>query len=359
MLLEELLDTTKAADASDLHLVPGLPPTLRIAGELTPHGNAPLEAEALRQMLLPHLTEEELYRVSSGQGDVRKTVRHNNSRFLFHVFCSQGDLTASMRAVPTNTPTLEMLNLGSEKMPVFAGITTLLRGLVLVTGHMGSGKTTLCAAFIEEINRNRSERIITVEDPIEYEFHSKKSLVSQRGVGEDVPSFEYGLRSTFAEDPDVILISEARNLETMAIALSLAETGHLVFITMHMGSASQAVKRLIESYPEGQREEIRRTFASVLQAVVAQRLHPRASGKGRVPSHEVLLNTPRVRQMIAEGQTDLRVAIEAGRPQGMQTMDDSLVRLFEAGEISYETAWLHLEDKERIRRPEATNTKAE
>jgi twitching motility protein PilT len=223
----------------------------------------------------------------------------------------------------------------------------------VVTGPTGSGKTTTCAGMIETINRSRAERILTVEDPIEYEFQPKQSLITQRAVGQDVTDFPAGLRSALREDPDVLYVSELRDLETLSLTLSLADTGHLVFTTLNVPSASAAVQRLVDAFPEAQRGAIRGLLARNLMAVVAQRIVPRLHQPGRVPVNEILIGTPRVRQMILEGHTDLTVAIEAGRDQGMQTMDDALVRLFERGVISHNEAWSHLLDRDRIRPEQA------
>jgi twitching motility protein PilT len=309
-----------------------------------------LTAETVANLVLPHLSTTEQERVLSGLGDVDKTIRHNTSRYRVHAFREQGRVAASIQLVPDRVPTLEETRCGPDKMPVFQKIINQKSGLVIVTGLSGSGKSTMLGAIIEEINRTRDARILLLTDPDDYVFESKQSQITQRTVGEDVPDTACGLRSAFREDVNVIYAGEAQDLTAVALALALAETGHLVFMLMNMGSVSAAIARLIESYPETQQAEIRRNLAATLTAVVAQRLLVRAGGKGRVPAHEVLLSSPHVRRMIADGQTDLRVAIEAGRSDGMQMMDDSLAHRYENGEIDYETAWAQLEDKERIKR---------
>jgi twitching motility protein PilT len=360
MELTDLLNQLTAANGTDLHLVANQPPVFRLGGELTRQTDLPiLDAASLEALLRPHLTEAQQASLEHGRQDVEKTLRIGSSRFRLHVFYERGNLAACARVVPTQVPTLDQLGMGKEDLPVLQEILRNPRGLVLVTGVTGSGKSTTIAAMIEEINRTRAERILTIEDPIEYEFESKQSLISQRTVGEDVPNFTFALRSAFREDPDVLLVGETRDLETMALTLALAETGHLVFSVLHLGSASAAVERLIESYPESQQPVIRRSVAQNLVAVIAQRLllrhdNPSKPPRRRIPANEIMVVTPRIRRMILEGQKDLSVAIEAGREEGMQTMDDSLTRLYERGIISFETAWMHLEDKDRIKKDAAT-----
>lgn len=350
MTLNTLMDELAQQRGSDLHLVVGEPPIFRVVGTLIrrPEG-AIRDNEAMEALLLPHLTEAQ--RASLQQGnDVEKSLRLEKNRFKMTIFQERGNLSASIRVIPTHVPTLTELGFTKNDHATLYKLTELKRGLVIVSGATGSGKSTTIAALIEEINQRRAERILTVEDPIEYVFENKKSVITQRNVGEDVPDFAYGLRSAFRSDPDVLMIGETRDLETMALALSLAETGHLIYSTLHVTTASGAIQRIIDSFPEQQQPVIRQMVAANLQAVVAQRLLPRASGTGRVAVHEILLNTPRVRQMIADGHSDLTVAIEAGRDLGMRTMDDDLIRLVEDGTISMEAAWFHLQDKERLPR---------
>lgn len=354
MTLNALLDKLATQKGSDLHLVVGQPPVLRVEGQLVRCPEGPiLDHLAMESLLFPHLTEAQRTLLEQGQ-DIEKTLRVEQNRFRFHVFHERGNLAASLRMIPTRVPTLEELGLTHGPYAVFQKLTELKRGLIIVTGPTGSGKSTTVSAMVEEINRQRAERIITIEDPIVFEFESKQSVVSQRTVGEDVPNFPYGLRSAMREDPDVLLIGETRDPETMVLTLTLAETGHLVFSTLHVNTASEAVQRLIEAFPESHQPVIRRLVATNLQAVVAQKLLPRADRPGRVAVHEILLGTPRIRRMIAEGQHDLTVGIEAGRNLGMRTMDDDLVRLAEQGIISHEVAWFCLEDKERLQRKENT-----
>jgi len=348
MTLNALMDELAQQRGSDLHLVVGEPPVFRVVGSLIRRPDGPiLDNEEMESLLLPHMTDAQ--RLSLQQGnDVEKSLHLEKNRFKMTVFHERGNLAASIRVIPTHVPTMAELGFAREDHATLYKLTELKRGLVIVSGPTGSGKSTTVAGMIEEINQQRAERIFTVEDPIEYVFENQKSVITQRTVGEDVPTFAQGLRSAFRSDPDVLLIGETRDLETIALSLSLAETGHLVFSTLHVTTASGAIQRIIDAFPEQQQPVIRQMVATNLQAVVAQRLIPRASGAGRVAAHEILLSTPRVRQMIADGHSDLTVAIEAGRDIGMHTMDDDLIRLVENGTITPDAAWFHLQDKERL-----------
>lgn len=350
MTLNILMKELAQQVGSDLHLVVGEPPVFRVSGELIRRPEGPiLDNAEMESLLLPHVTEAQ--RASLQQGnDIERSLSLENNRFKMTIFHERGNLAASLRVIPVHVPTMSELGFTKEDHATLYNLTKTRRGLVIISGPTGSGKSTTIASMIEEINQQRAERILTIEDPIEYVFESKKSIITQRNVGEDVPNFAYGLRSAFRSDPDVLLIGETRDLETMMIALSLAETGHLVFSTLHTTTASGAIQRIIDSFPEQQQPVIRQMLATNLSAVVAQRLLPRASLTERVAVQEIILSTPRVRQMIAEGHNDLTVAIEAGRDVGMHTMDDDLVRLVENGTISANTAWFHLQDKERLPR---------
>ena len=344
MLLSELIDRK----GSDLHLVAGQPPVFRIQGELVRGEGAPLDEATLSALLMSPLSEEQQTLLLTHRQDIEVSLNHRGRLYRHHVFREHGRLAAAIRPVPQEPPTLEMLYPDPEGVGgVLRTLSQLPRGLVLVTGPSGSGKATTSAALLETINREQSRRIVTLEDPIEYEFVSKKSLITQRCVGQDVASYELGALSAFREDMDVILINELRDLETVQLAFALAESGHLVIAMLHLENASDAIRRLIEIFPEP-RDLIRRTVARNLAAVVAQRLLPRADRPGRVAANEILISTPRIQRMITENSTELNVAIEAGRDAGMQTMDDSILALYRQGILSYETTWTHIEDHERL-----------
>ena len=344
MLLGELAER----EGSDLHLVAGQPPVFRIDGALVRREGEALEEEALTTLLLAPLSEEQKTRLVSGRQDVEVSLRREGRSYRYYLYRERGRLAGTIRSVPQDPPPLELLYPDTHGIRgALEALTELPRGLVLVTGPTGSGRNTTCAALLERINQSLPRRILTLEDPIEYEMVSKKSLITQRSIGQDVASFREGALSAFREDVDVILISEMRDLETIQYALALAESGHLVFSTLHLERATDAVRRLIEVFPEP-RDLIRRTVARNLAAVIAQRLLPRADKPGRVAVNEVLLGTPQIRRMIAENAADLTLGIEAGRDAGMQTMDDSILRCYRQGILSYETAWTYIEDHERL-----------
>ena len=352
MELSELLAHMRAAQASDLHLVVGQKPVFRVAGRFERRDQDPvLDAHAMEALVMPHLSERHRQTLAEARRDADLTVSEGGRRFRMHVLRDRNGLAAALRAVPNRVPTLDELEIGESSGLPLANLTKLTRGLVVVTGPTGSGKSTLCAAMLEEINRTRAERIVTVEDPIEYEFESKLSLISQRSVGEDISDYPAGLRAALYMDPDVIYVDRLRDLETTMLALSLAETGHLVFVTLSVPTVSEAVQRIADSFPEGQRPVIRDMLSRNLQAVVAQMLLPRAGGAGRVPAHEILIGAPRVRQLVAAGVTDFGLAMEAGRGVGMQTFDDALLSLYARGAISQQIAVSRMSDRGRMPAP--------
>ena len=348
MTMNELLAELSTQRGSDLHLVVGQPPVFRIAGKLIRRTDGPvLDTEAMESLVFSNLTDAQRGILEQGQ-DVERTLNVEKNRYRFQIFHERGNLAASIRVIPNHVHTLTELGLTREEYAVLYDLVGLSRGLIVIAGPTGSGKSTTIAAMLEEINQHQAQRIITIEDPIEYEFESKESLISQRNVGEDVPGFPYGLRSAMHEDPDVLMVGETRDLETMLMTLTMAETGHLVFTTLPVNTASEAIERLITAWPDYQQPVIRRMVATNLQAVVVQQLLPRANGTGRVPVLEIMTGSQRVRQMIAGGHTDLTVAIEAGRSSGMQTLDDDIMRLVEKGTITTEVAWFRLQDKSRL-----------
>lgn len=342
ILFSELIER----QASDIHLVVGQPPVYRIDGALTRREGEALTEEDIRAILLPHLNEMQRAAVSERRLPVEFTLHAQDRNWRGQVFCERGRLGATLRPVPRSVPTLEMLGFGEDS--ILRTIIRSPRGLVIVTGPTGSGKTTTIAAMIETINATTPARIFTIEDPIEYEFESRQSVITQHQVGFDVESFRQGLLMAFRADLDVAYLGEVRDLETLQLTFTLAETGHLVLFTVHCENASQTVARLMDVFPAEQQGWVRRQLARNLVAIVAQRLLPRADRRGRVAANEILTATPRIRRMIAEGQTDLTIAIEAGRDQGMQTMDDAVLAHYRSGTISRETAWCNVENLERL-----------
>jgi twitching motility protein PilT len=349
MELNTLLTELTERDGSDLHLVVGQPPVFRIHGDLVRREGETLDEATMAALLRPHLRDADWETVTEQRTDMETSLRANDRAFRFHVFRERGRLGAAIRTVPQEIPTLDDLygEVQEGLRATLERISQLPRGLVIVTGPTGSGKTTTCYAMLETINRTAARRIIVLEEHLSYEFTSKQSLVTQRSIGDDIAGYEQGAFWAFHEDLDVIYISEMRTLDTVQYALALAETGHLVIVTLHVQTVSEAVARLIDVFPSP-RDLIRRQLARNVAAVIAQQLVPRGDRPGRVALNEVLLATPRIRQMIEQGHDDLLLAIEANRDQGMQTMDDSIVQAYQAGLISYDTAWTRLTDTERL-----------
>jgi twitching motility protein PilT len=328
--IQEILAEAVRKGASDVHLTVGLPPVFRRHGKLEPQGQwSPLTAavtEALVREILGNRWEEFKERKEL---DLAYSVA-GLGRFRVNVFYQRGSVGAAIRLVGEVIRSLDELGLP----PVVGELADQPHGLVLVTGPTGSGKTTTLAAMIDRINEQRSCHIITLEDPIEYLHQHKKSVVNQREIGSDSLSFVSALRAALRQDPDVILVGEMRDLETVATAITAAETGHLVLATLHTGSAVQSIDRIIDVFPPHQQNQIRIQLADTLAGVITQQLLPRTDGKGRVVAAEILIATPAVRNLIREGKTHQIVSLmQTGSRFGMQTMEMSLRRLGETGII--------------------------
>jgi twitching motility protein PilT len=347
MELKSLLATLLKHNSSDLHLVTGQPPIFRTDGSLKRQDGEALTDTEIEGLLFPYLAPEQQQTLREAKQGVDITIRENGRAFRCQAFLERGRLGASIRVIPLGPPSLEDLELLELMQPILQS----KPGLVLVTGHSGSGKSVTSAAILETLNRTVERRIFTLEDPIEYELVSKKCVITQHAVGEDVASYEQGARMVLRADPDIVFIGEMRTLEALSWAMMLADTGHLVFTILHTANATETLRRIIDAFPEPQQDHIRRTLARTLAAIISQRLLPRANRPGRVAANEILLATPPIRRMIAEGQTDVTMAIAAGRDQGMQTMDDSVLAHYRNGTISYDTAWYTLSDRERLGRP--------
>lgn len=348
MELADLLRTAVEKGASDLHLTSGRPPVLRINGELSfIHDRPVLERETITGLLEPVLTaerREELGR--NGQVDFSYGLP-GLGRFRVNVFRQRSTVSAVMRLIPHEIPPIDRLGL-PEAVKDFAEKT---RGMVLITGPTGSGKSTTLASLIDIINTNRSCHIITLEDPIEYLHHHKKSLINQREIGTDTVSFAGALRATLREDPDVILVGEMRDFETIQTALTAAETGHLVFATLHTNDATQTVDRIIDVFPPHQQSQIRVQLSLTLQGIVSQQLLPRADIPGRTLACEILAVTSAVRNIIREGKTyQLPTVMQTGGKLGMQTMDRSLQTLYRQRMITIQEALLRASDPEEFKR---------
>lgn len=348
--IEILLEEVVKKKGSDLHLQVGLPPMLRIDGSLVPVAGAEaLTDESVETLIFAILDEDQKQILLKDKEFDFSFAFGDLGRFRVNAFHERGNLAAAMRLIPNEILTIEQLGL-PQIVNKFADYP---RGLVLVTGPTGSGKSTTLAAMLHKINQERSEHIITIEDPIEYTHRSKKSVIVQREVHYDTYSFSAALRSALREDPDVVLIGEMRDLETIASAITIAETGHLVLATLHTNSAAQSIDRMIDVFPPHQQPQIRSQLSNILMAIASQRLVP-AIGGGRIAAAEILVATPAVRNIIREGKThQLEAVIQTGAEFGMQSMDKTLVGLIHNGTITYDEARnvaVDLEELDRLMR---------
>lgn len=345
--IELLLEEVVKRKASDLHFAVGLAPILRVDGTLTPLTNiAPLDEKTTETLIFSLLDDDQKQILLRDKEFDFSFAFGDLGRFRVNAFHERGNLAAAMRLIPNQIKTIKELGLP----PVIEKFSEYPRGLVLVTGPTGSGKSTTLAALIDKINTDKASHIITVEDPIEYTHKSKKSLVVQREVHYDTFSFSAALRSSLREDPDVVMIGEMRDLETIAAAITIAETGHLVFATLHTNSASQSIDRIIDVFPPHQQPQIRAQLGNILMAIGSQRLVP-ALGGGRVPAVEIMIATPAVRNIIREGKNyQLEAVIQTGAEYGMQSMDKTLINLIHSGTISYDEARNYAVDLEELDR---------
>ncbi|HEX8226627.1 MAG TPA: type IV pilus twitching motility protein PilT [Candidatus Saccharimonadales bacterium] len=333
--IEILLEEVIKRKASDLHLQVGLPPMIRVDGALMaiPQVDA-LTDETVETLIFSILDEDQKQILLKDKEFDFSFAFGDLGRFRVNAFHERGNLAAALRLITNEILTIEQLGLP----PIVNKFADYPRGLVLVTGPTGSGKSTTLAAMIHKINSERSAHIITIEDPIEYTHRSIKSVIVQREVHYDTYSFSAALRSALREDPDVVLVGEMRDLETIASAITIAETGHLVFATLHTNSAAQSIDRMIDVFPPHQQPQIRSQLSNILTAIVSQRLVPTIGG-GRVASAEIMVATPAVRNIIREGKThQLDAVIQTGAEFGMQSMDKTLVNLIHAGTITYDEA---------------------
>lgn len=329
MEITQLLAFSLQNKASDLHLSTGNPPIVRVDGELRRLKAESLTSEAIQSMIYSVMTEDQRTEYEREQELDFAISFGEKSRFRVNAFINRKGNAAVFRTIPTDIPTMRDLELPA----VMRRLSELEKGLVLVTGPTGSGKSTTLAAMINHINLTMAKHILTIEDPVEFYHHSKKSLVNHREVGNDTHSFAKALRSALREDPDVILVGEMRDYETISLALTAAETGHLVFGTLHSNSAAKTIDRIIDACPAGEKEMVRAMLSGSLQGVIAQTLLRRANG-GRVAAHEILVGTNAVRNLIRENQlAQLFSMIQVGSRYGMQTMTDSVNSLLEQGVI--------------------------
>jgi twitching motility protein PilT len=344
----EILLEVVRSKASDLHLTAGAPPMLRLRGALVPVEDTPrLTAADTREIIYAVLNSSQRQRLESEwQIDFAYSIP-GHARFRVNAYFQRGTLGAAFRLIPAETVPIERLGLP----PVIRDFARKPRGLVLITGPTGSGKSTTLASLINEINETRDEHIMTIEDPIEFLHSHKRCIVNQRELGGDAQSFALALKSALRQDPDVILVGEMRDMETIATALTAAETGHLVFATLHTQDTPQTIDRIIDVFPPAQQGQVRAQLAIGLQGIATQTLVKTADGKGRTVAAEVLVPTPGVRNLIREGKThQIYSLIQTGAAHGMQTMDASLAGLVRAGRITLEVAESRSSNVEEMRR---------
>jgi twitching motility protein PilT len=333
--LDDMLSQTVLASASDLHLVAGCSPMIRINGELDKLNDDILQNDDMDPLLRSILNDEQYQHVVENRELDLAYPLKDISRFRVNMCFERDHLSGSFRAIPSTPPKLEEMEL-----PKFVTeLTQKPRGLVLVTGPTGCGKSTTLAAMIDYINRNNKLRIVTIEDPIEFVHRSQQSIITQREVGRDTKSEQNALRSALRQDPDVILVGEMRDLETIKLAMSAAETGHLVFGTLHVTSAPESINRIIDVFPVEQQEQVRVQLGGTFEAVLTQCLIPRSSGSGRVCAMEVLIGTPAVRNLIRENKpSQMMTAMQTGTQLGMQSLEKHLAELVSTGMISRDSA---------------------
>ena len=333
--IESILEVVVRRKASDLHIQVGLPPIMRVDGALIPIGGmTDLDSKTIEALIFSILDEEQKAILIKDKEFDFSFAFGDLGRFRVNLFHEKGNIAGAFRLLNNDIPSIEQLKLP----PIIEKFSEFPRGLVLVTGPTGSGKSTTLAAMIHKINQEKAVHIITVEDPIEYTHRSIKSIIVQREVHYDTYSFSAALRSVLREDPDVVMLGEMRDLETIANAITIAETGHLVFATLHTNGAAQSIDRMIDVFPPHQQSQVRSQLSNILMAIVSQRLVPSVGG-GRIPATEILVANPAVRNLIREGKIQqMEAIIQTGGEFGMQSMDKTLVGLVHSGEITFDEA---------------------
>ena len=342
---KEIVYYASEQEASDLHMTVGLPPVYRIHGELINEGDVPLDDAAVEDALRQLATEEQREELKK-VGEIDFAVTFDGAiRMRCNAFYQQGHVALALRLLPLKVPTVQSLELA----PVIVEQAEKPRGLVLLTGPTGSGKSSTLAALLDHINHNRRRHIITLENPIEFLYTPDQCIINQREVGDDTDSFAAGLRAALRQDPDVILVGEMRDLETISTAITAAETGHLVFGTLHTKGAINTIDRIIDVFPPEQQEQVRIQLADVLECAIAKTLLPRIGG-GRVAAYEILVATPAVRSLIRQNKSfQITSAMQTGKRLGMQQLDDALADLVRKGEITMTDALTAANDPTSLR----------
>lgn len=344
MDITELLAFSVKHDASDLHLSAGVPPMIRVDGEVRKLNVPPLEHKEVHNLIYDIMDDKQRKDYEENLECDFSFEVPNMARFRVNAFIQNRGAGAVFRTIPSEVLTMEQINAPH----IFKKIAENPRGLVLVTGPTGSGKSTTLAAMVDYINESRREHILTIEDPIEFVHKNKQCLVNQREVHRDTHGFENALRSALREDPDIILVGEMRDLETIRLALTAAETGHLVFGTLHTTSASKTIDRIVDVFPAAEKDMVRTMLSESLQAVISQTLVKKVGG-GRVAAHEIMVGTPAIRNLIREAKVaQMYSAIQTGMAFGMQTLDQSLSNLVNSGDISREDAILKGSGKQAL-----------
>ncbi|HTB16906.1 MAG TPA: PilT/PilU family type 4a pilus ATPase [Bryobacteraceae bacterium] len=345
--LDQLLTYAVQQTASDLLLIAGAPVTLRVGGELSKPTGQPLEAEDTRSLLLPMLTPAQTQELQRNRAVDLCFHREGIGRFRANIHYQRGTLAGSLRLLPERIPTLESLNLP----PLLRKLSEARQGLVLVTGPTGCGKSSTLAALVDLVNTNRRDHVVTIEDPVEFLHSNRQSIIEQIEVGRDAPDFASSVRSILRQNPDVILVGEMRDPETIATVLTAAETGHLVLSTLHTNDTSQAVSRILDSFPAANQGQIRQQFSLALLGIVAQQLIPSADKAIRYPAVEIMMASSGIRSLIRKGDDhQLYSAVSTGRGEGMITMEQSLAEMVRSGRISRETAAARCFRPEELRR---------
>lgn len=335
MTINDIFKIGIEKEVSDIHILVGYPPTIRVNGNLNPISEYPIiDNQLASDLLLPILNSKQQETLLTNR-EIDFGYDFEQHRFRVNLYYAKGELSASFRLIPSRILTIAELNLPET----INSLSNTNQGFILITGPTGEGKSTTLASMIDVINQTKSKHILTIEDPIEYVYGKAKSIVSQREIGQDSHSWDASLKSALREDPDVVLIGEMRDHETIAAALTIAETGHLVFSTVHTNSAPQTIDRIIDVFPSHQQEQVRIQLASSLKAIISQRLLPNISGDGRIPACEILVNTPAVASIIREGKTHLiDNVIQTSSDLGMLLLENHLAELYRNGKISKQTA---------------------